>query len=196
MNQNPRLLVPVYVSTMLLSACLLFLVQPMFARMALPLLGGTPAVWAIAMAFFQGALLGGYAYAHLLKKYVAPRQAVILHLVLMVGAWFFLPVHVEAALAPQGGTGAGLWLVGLMAKSIGYPFFFLSATAPLLQSWFARTTHANADNPYFLYSASNIGSIGALILYPFIIEPRLGLAMQAKLWSVGYGVLMLSLIHI
>ena len=193
MNQQPRLLVPIYVSTMLLSACLLFLVQPMFARMALPLLGGTPAVWAIAMLFFQAALLGGYAYAHLLKKFVGPQQAVILHLILMAGSWFFLPVHVEAALAPQGGTGAGLWLVGLMAKSIGYPFFFLSATAPLLQSWFARTTHQNADNPYFLYSASNIGSIGALILYPFIIEPRLGLAMQAKMWSVGYGVLMLGI---
>ena len=193
MNQQTRLLVPIYVCTMLLSACLLFLVQPMFARLALPLLGGTPAVWAIAMLFFQAALLGGYAYAHLLKKFVGPQQAVLLHLVLMAGSWFFLPVHIDQALAPQGGTGAGLWLVGLMAKSIGYPFFFLSATAPLLQSWFARTTHQNADNPYFLYSASNIGSIGALLLYPFIIEPTLGLAMQAKIWSVGYGVLMLCI---
>src|SRR5664279_2234219 len=145
---------------MLLSACLLFLVQPMFARMALPLLGGTPAVWAIAMLFFQAALLGGYAYAHVLKTYVSARVAVFLHLCFMAGSWFFLPVHVQQALAPQGGTGAGLWLVGLMAQSIGYPFFFLSATAPLLQSWFARTTHQNANNPYFLYSASNIGSIG------------------------------------
>ncbi len=193
MNQNLRLLVPIYVSTMLLSACLLFLVQPMFARMALPLLGGTPAVWAIAMCFFQGVLLGGYAYAHLLKRYLGPQQAVILHIFLMAGAWFFLPVHVELSLAPQGGAGAGLWLVGLMAKSIGYPFFFLSATAPLLQSWFARTTHLNADNPYFLYSASNIGSIGALFLYPFIVEPTLGLAMQAKIWSIGYLVLMVGI---
>ena len=193
MNQQTRYLVPVYVCTMLLSACLLFLVQPMFARMALPLLGGTPAVWAIAMLFFQAALLGGYAYAHMLKSFVGSRAAVPLHLALMAGGWFFLPVHVEQALAPQGGSVAGLWLIGLMAKSIGYPFFFLSATAPLLQSWFARTTHQSAANPYFLYSASNIGSIGALILYPFIIEPTLGLAIQSKLWSIGYGLLMVGI---
>ncbi len=193
MTHQTRLLVPIYVATMLLSACLLFLVQPMFARMALPLLGGTPAVWAIAMLFFQAALLGGYAYAHVLKTYVSARVAVFLHLCFMAGSWFFLPVHVQQALAPQGGTGAGLWLVGLMAQSIGYPFFFLSATAPLLQSWFARTTHQNANNPYFLYSASNIGSIGALLLYPFILEPTLGLAMQARLWSYGYGLLMLAI---
>ena len=193
MSKQTRFLVPIYVSTMLLSACLLFLVQPMFARMALPLLGGTPAVWAIAMLFFQAALLGGYAYAHVLKSFVSARAAVVLHLILMAGGWFFLPVHVEQALAPQGGTVAGLWLVGLMAKSIGYPFFFLSATAPLLQSWFARTTHQNAASPYFLYSASNIGSIGALLLYPFVVEPTLGLMVQARLWSLGYGLLMLGI---
>ncbi|MDE2445410.1 MAG: hypothetical protein KGO94_04470, partial [Alphaproteobacteria bacterium] len=147
-------LVPAYVVTMLLSASLLFLVQPMFARMALPLLGGTPAVWAIAMCFFQAVLLGGYCYAHLLKKYLAPAVAVPLHVGLMALAWFSLPVSLPMADVPTGGATAGIWLVGLMAKSIGYPFFFISATAPLLQSWFARTTHKDAANPYFLYSAS------------------------------------------
>ncbi len=195
LQDQTRLLVPIYICTMLLSACLLFLVQPMFARMALPLLGGTPAVWAIAMCFFQLVLLGGYAYAHLLKKFLGPQQAVLLHLFLMAGSWFFLPVHVSLGTDTQNvsGSGAGLWLVGLMAKSIGYPFFFLSATAPLLQSWFARTTHRAADNPYFLYSASNVGSIGALIIYPFIVEPNMGLAMQAKVWSFGYAALMLGI---
>jgi hypothetical protein len=182
-------LVPAYVATMLFSACLLFLVQPMFARMALPLLGGTPAVWAIAMCFFQAVLLGGYCYAHLLKKYLAPAHAVILHLILMAAAWMSLPVNLPPSAVPAGGATAGLWLIGLMAKSIGYPFFFLSATAPLLQSWFARTTHTNAANPYFLYSASNIGSLGALIAYPFIVEPLVGLRMQALLWSGGFMVL-------
>lgn len=186
-------LVPVYVVTMLLSASLLFLVEPMFARMALPLLGGTPAVWAIALCFFQAALLGGYVYAHLLNKHAGPQAAAAIHLVLMAGGWFFLPVHIEASAVPDSGAVAGLWLVAMMAKSIGYPFFFLSATAPLLQSWFARTIHPNADNPYFLYSASNIGSIGALILYPFLVEPNLGLAMQARLWSIGYGLLMVGI---
>jgi hypothetical protein len=182
-------LVPAYVSTMLLSACLLFLVQPMFARMALPLLGGTPAVWAIAMCFFQAMLLGGYCYAHLLKRFMAPAHAVGLHITLMALAWFSLPVDLPPTAVPAGGATAGLWLIGLMAKSIGYPFFFLSATAPLLQSWFARTTHSNAANPYFLYSASNIGSLGALIAYPFVVEPLLGLRMQAMLWSGGFMLL-------
>lgn len=188
-TRNPTTLMPVYVATMLLSASLLFLVQPMFARMALPLLGGTPAVWAIAMCFFQAALLGGYCYAHLLKKYLPPAQAVVLHIVLMALAWFFLPVNLPPSAVPAGGATAGLWLIGLMAKSIGYPFFFLSATAPLLQSWFARTTHRDAANPYFLYSASNIGSLSSLIAYPFLVEPLLGLHNQALLWSIGFGIL-------
>lgn len=186
-------LMPIYVSTMLLSASLLFLVQPMFARMALPLLGGTPAVWAIAMCFFQGVLLGGYCYAHLLKKFLAPSHAVVLHIILMALAWFFLPVNLPPSAVPQGGATAGLWLIGLMAKSIGYPFFFLSATAPLLQSWFARTSHKDAANPYFLYSASNIGSLSSLIAYPFIVEPLLGLRNQAFLWSIGFGLLALCI---
>ncbi len=187
--RTTRILVPAYVVTMLFSAGLMFLVQPMFARMALPLLGGTPAVWAIAMVFFQGLLLGGYAYAYLLKKYVPPLFAVPLHVVLMAGAIFSLPVSLPAAEVPAGGATAGIWLIGLMAKAIGYPFFFLSATAPLLQSWFARTTHKDAGNPYFLYSASNIGSLGSLIAYPFIVEPLLGLGIQSQLWSIGYGAL-------
>ncbi len=188
-----NLLVPGYVATMLFSACLLFLVQPMFARMALPLLGGTPAVWAIAMCFFQAVLLGGYAYAHFLRKYVAPRTAVQLHVTLMALGWLALPVSIPAAEVPAGGATAGIWLIGLMARDIGYPFFFLSATAPLLQSWFARTTHPSAFSPYFLYSASNIGSIGALILYPFIVEPLLGLHSQSLLWSIGYGILTIAI---
>lgn len=185
-HQKTKLLVPAYVTTMLLSASLLFLVQPMFARMALPLLGGTPAVWAIAMCFFQAVLLGGYCYAHLLKKFVPPVYAVPLHVGLMALAWFSLPVNLPMADVPAGGATAGLWLIGLMAKAIGYPFFFISATAPLLQSWFARTTHKDAANPYFLYSASNIGSLGALIAYPFVVEPLLGLHNQALLWSFGF----------
>jgi hypothetical protein len=185
-HPNTRLLVPAYVATMLLSAALLFLVQPMFARMALPLLGGTPAVWAIAMCFFQAVLLGGYCYAHLLKKFVPPLFAVPLHVGLMALAWFSLPVNLPMADVPAGGASAGLWLIGLMAKAIGYPFFFISATAPLLQSWFARTAHKDAANPYFLYSASNIGSLGALVAYPFVVEPLLGLHNQALLWSFGF----------
>jgi hypothetical protein len=116
-----------------------------------------------------------------------------LHLALMALAWFSLPVSLAAEAVPNGGLTAGLWLIGLMAKSIGYPFFFLSATAPLLQSWFARTTHRDAGNPYFLYSASNIGSLGALIAYPFIVEPLVGLHLQAQLWSIGFFILLAAI---
>lgn len=184
-----RLLVPAYVATMLLSAALLFLVQPMIARMALPLLGGTPAVWAIAMCFFQAVLLGGYAYAHLLNRYLSPAAAAGLHVALMGMGWFTLPPHILGGDVPLGGATAGVALAGVFATAIGYPFFFVSATAPLLQSWFARTSHRDAGSPYFLYSASNIGSLGALVAYPFVIEPAVGLKAQALLWSAGYMVL-------
>jgi hypothetical protein len=192
-ENTSKILVPGYVATMLLSSGLLFLVQPMFARMALPLLGGTPAVWAIAMCFFQAVLLGGYCYAHVLKRFLSPSHAILLHLCLMALSWFSLPVHLEVNSIPTEGATAGLWLIGLMAKSIGYPFFFLSATAPLLQSWFARTTHRDAGNPYFLYSASNIGSLGSLVAYPFVVEPFLGLKMQALYWSFGFAILVIAI---
>jgi preprotein translocase subunit SecG len=192
-ENTSKILVPSYVATMLLSSGLLFLVQPMFARMALPLLGGTPAVWAIAMCFFQAVLLGGYCYAHALKRFLNPSHAILLHLCLMALSWFSLPVHLEVSSIPTEGATAGLWLIGLMAKSIGYPFFFLSATAPLLQSWFARTTHRDAGNPYFLYSASNIGSLGSLVAYPFVVEPFLGLKMQALYWSFGFTILVIAI---
>lgn len=186
-------LVPVYVATMLLSASLLFLVQPMIARMALPLLGGTPAVWAIAMCFFQAVLLGGYAYAWALNRYLKPVQAVGFHVALMAASWFALPVELAAGGVPMGGATAGLSLIALFATSVGYPFFFLSATAPLLQSWFARTSHGDAQNPYFLYSASNIGSLGALVAYPFLIEPAIGLHRQSILWGAGFMVLVAAI---
>jgi hypothetical protein len=192
-ENNSKILVPCYVATMLLSSGLLFLVQPMFARMALPLLGGTPAVWAIAMCFFQAVLLGGYCYAHVLKRFLKPSHAILLHLFLMALSWLSLPVHLEVSSIPPEGATAGLWLIGLMTKSIGYPFFFLSATAPLLQSWFARTTHRDAGNPYFLYSASNIGSLGSLVAYPFVVEPFLGLKMQALYWSFGFAILVIAI---
>ncbi len=188
-----RLAVTPFVAAMALSAALLFAVQPMFARMCLPLLGGSTSVWAIAMGFFQTMLLAGYAYAHFSNRWLPPRMAVMIHLGLLVFAAALLPVAAPQASGNTDTSQAGLWLFWIFAKSIGFPFFVLSATAPLLQSWFARTSHRSAANPYFLYAASNIGSIGALLAYPSLIEPMAGLASQSAAWKAGYCILVAAI---
>jgi len=174
-----------YAATLFVSALLLFSIQPMFAKMVLPKLGGAPAVWSVAMVFFQTVLLGGYAYAHLLNRLLPPGRAVMLHLLLVGVTAMTLPI----AIAPDWGAppldGTALWLFGLFAASIGLPFFTLSASAPLLQSWFAVSGHRQAGNPYVLYAASNLGSFAALFAYPVVIEPFLTLKTQAAAWSIG-----------
>lgn len=179
----------VFAAALGLSAGLMFAVQPMFSKMALPLLGGSPGVWNTAVAFFQAALLTGYLYAHALSRFGGvARQAAIHGVVLSLGA-LALPISVSHALgAPPEGFPA-LWLIGLFAVSLGAPFFAISATAPLLQSWYARTRRADAGDPYHLYAASNLGSLAALVAYPLLIEPTLALGTQAQSWSWGYGLL-------
>lgn len=178
----------VYTAAIFTSAFLLFLVQPMFSRMVLPLLGGTPAVWNTCMLFFQAALLGGYLYAHLGARYLGVRRQAAAHVVLLAAAALMLPVSVAGA-APRGGEAPIPWLLWLMATTVGLPFLVLSATGPMLQKWFAGTGHPGARNPYWLYAASNLGSMLALLGYPFVMEPRLRLAEQSGTWAVGYGVL-------
>jgi hypothetical protein len=178
-----------YAATLFVSALLLFSIQPMFAKMVLPKLGGAPAVWSVAMVFFQTVLLGGYAYAHLLNRLLLPGRAVMFHLLLVGVTAMMLPI----AIAPGWGAppldGTALWLFGLFAVSIGLPFFTLSASAPLLQSWFAASGHKQAGNPYVLYAASNLGSFAALFAYPVIVEPFLTLKTQTAAWSIGFALL-------
>jgi hypothetical protein len=178
-----------YAATLFVSALLLFSIQPMFAKMVLPKLGGAPAVWSVAMVFFQTVLLGGYAYAHLLNRLLPPGRAVMFHLLLVGATAMMLPI----AIAPGWGAppldGTALWLFGLFAASIGLPFFTLSASAPLLQSWFAASGHRQASNPYVLYAASNLGSFAALFAYPVVIEPFLTLKTQTAAWSIGFALL-------
>ncbi|MCB0069715.1 MAG: hypothetical protein KDD77_21275, partial [Caldilineaceae bacterium] len=145
----------VFAGTLFLSALLLFSVQPMFAKMVLPRLGGSPSVWAVSMCFFQAVLLAGYCYAHALNRLVAPRLAPAVHLALVAVAVLALPISVSASEPPAG--DAYLWLIGTLALGVGLPFFAVSANAPLLQAWFARTGHPHAADPYFLYGASNLG---------------------------------------
>lgn len=180
---------PVFASALFLSAFLIFAVQPMFAKMVLPLLGGAPAVWNTAMVFFQASLLAGYLYAHLLAKKVPSGLQPILHLAVMAGGASFLPFAVNLGFLPQPDAPLAPAVIVLFAVSIGFPFFALSANAPLLQAWFARSGHKDSEDPYFLYGASNVGSVLALLAYPVIIEPFLATKMQAFAWAMGYGLL-------
>jgi hypothetical protein len=178
-----------YSATLFLSAALLFVLELMFGKFLLPTLGSTPQVWIASMLFFQAALLGGYMYAHLLTRRVAPRTQAIAHVALVVIALIVLPVGVPSdARLPESGNPV-LWQLGLMAITIGLPFFALASSAPLIQRWLAQSGHPRAADPYFLYRASNAGSVVGLVSYPLIIEPLLGLEAQGLWWTVGYVLL-------
>ena len=186
-----RFTLSLFAATLFSSALLLFAVQPMFTKMVLPILGGTPSVWSVAMVFFQGALLAGYAYAHLLARTLPVGRAALVHLGVLAVAALTLPIGIAAGFGMPPSHGVGLWLVGLFAASIGLPFVALAASAPLLQSWFAASGHRQAHNPYILYAASNLGSFAALLAYPLAIESLLTLRAQAWVWSVGFALLAL-----
>lgn len=175
------------------SACLVFTVQPMVAKLVLPTLGGSPSVWNASMVFFQTALLVGYGYAHLLQRITALRTQVAIHLLLLAAAALFLPLRISGALGDPDPSAPTAWLLGTLVVSVGAPFAVLSATAPLLQAWFARVRagHADGKNPYVLYAASNLGSFLALLAYPVLIEPLASLSGQRWGWSGGYGLFVL-----
>ncbi len=177
--------------TMFLSAVLLFSVEPMVAKMTLPLVGGSPAVWGTCMVFFQAALLGGYAYAHATTSWLGVRRQAILHAGLILLPLFVLPIGItlDAARSLPPADNPSGWLLGLLLAKVGLPFFAVSTSAPLLQRWFASTTHPAAADPYFLYGASNLGSLLALLAYPAVLEPSLRLAQQSGAWATGYGLL-------
>lgn len=186
--------------TMFVSALLLFLVQPMIGKMVLPLLGGTPAVWNTCMVFYQGLLLAGYYYAHKSTSGMAVKKQTTLHAGIMLAAFAVLligaaltannsPIPIVKSLSPQGDNYPFFGVIVLLAVAIGLPFFVVSTSAPLLQKWFAETGHPSSKDPYFLYAASNFGSLLALIAYPAIVEPNLRLVWQAWVWAIGYGIL-------
>ncbi|MEG3122675.1 fused MFS/spermidine synthase [Sphingomonas sp. GB1N7] len=176
-----------FVAAILAGSFLLFLVQPMVARMALPRLGGAPAVWNSAMLVYQALLLGGYAYAHWLGRLSARRQALV-HLAVLVAAMLWLPLHLSAMQLPADAAPA-LWVPWLLAASIGPLFFAISAQAPLLQRWFSVSS--DGADPYALYAASNFGSFGGLIAYPLLVEPMLAVRWQSWLWTAGYAIVVL-----
>src|SRR5947207_7686738 len=186
-----RLVLVVYTASIFVIALLLVSVQPLFTKMVLPRLGGSPAVWSVAMVFFQSLLLGGYAYAHFLMQLRNRAIPVAIHLVLLAVAMLTLPLSISSGWGDPPTSGYALWLLGLFAVSIGLPFFALAANNPLLQAWFVRTGHPNGPDPYFLYASSNIGSFLALLSYPVLLEPIFTLRTQNLIWTGGYGLLIL-----
>lgn len=185
-----RAAAPVFVLALFSSAALIFVLQPLFGRMVTPMLGGSPQVWNTSMAFFQAALLAGYLYAHVLARVKDLRLQAMIHVAVLAAAWLVLPVHVSSALGAPSSEHPSLWLIGVLALSVGAPFAAASATAPLLQAWYARTGRADAHDPYYLYAASNLGSFVGLLAYPILIEPLLGAQAQSQAWSVGYIVVL------
>ena len=164
-------------------ATLVFLIQPVAARLVLPLFGGSQAVWTTSMLFFQAVLLAGYGYSHLAARFL--RRAPLVHAVLLALPLLALPIGGHLA-APPDGFPVSLWLLGVLAVSVGAPFAMVTTASPMLQHWFSRTGHRSAADPYFLYAAGNAGSLLALVAYPLLVEPRLTLAEQTRLWTAGY----------
>jgi hypothetical protein len=181
-------LVAVFSGTLFLSAFLMFLIEPMIARMVLPLLGGAASVWNTCLVFFQALLLCGYAYAHASTSRLGVRRHAIIHVCVVLVPLFVLPVRLANGAPPPTQNPVG-WLLLALLMSVGLPFFVLSTSAAVLQKWYAATGDEGSRDPYFLYAASNLGSFVALIAYPLVVERMLPLRQQAQVWTAGYAVL-------
>ncbi len=187
-HQNDRnlSLIFLFAATMFTSATLMFVLQPMFGKILLPLLGGSPSVWNTCMVFYQSILFLGYLYAHYLSVGTSRRHQIIIHAGIMLLSFLVLPLALPENAAPPTTSNPTWWLLWVLLLAIGLPFFVVSTTAPLLQKWFSQVGHHTSHDPYYLYTASNAGSLLALLSYPFIIEPNIGLEQQKILWSIGY----------
>ena len=177
---------PVYGGAIFLAAALVFLVQPLAAKMLLPRFGGTPAVWAVSLVFFQAVLLAGYTFAHLSLRFLPLRAQPLLQLGVLAAPLALLPIVIPDA--ATAGDRPTLGLLGALAVAVGAPFFAVTTASPVLQRWFAASGHGAGADPYFLYAASNAGSLIGLLAYPLVLEPTLTLGEQSRLWLLGYGV--------
>jgi hypothetical protein len=177
--------------SMFLSAALLFVVEPMIGKMLMPLLGGTPAVWNTCLVFFQAVLLAGYLYAHAALRFLGRKVQIAVHLALVAAPLLIsgmLPPHLPAGWEPPVESNPVGWVLLLLLVVVGFPFFALSSTTSMMQRWFADSGRADAADPYFLYAASNAGSLLGLLAYPLLLEPLLRLHTQSRLWSTAYAV--------
>jgi SAM-dependent methyltransferase len=190
--QSDRLLAGVFVVAVFLSSTLLFLVQPLVARLLLPLAGGSSALWNTAMVFFQVTLLFGYAYAHGSLGRVGTRRHPFLQAPLLLVPLLVLPLGVPDGWTLPSDVSPSLWVLGVLALVVGLPFFALATTSPTLQVWFSATDHPRAADPYFLYAAGNVGSVLALLGYPLVLEPLFSLQTQTRIWAFGYVLFVLA----
>lgn len=174
-----------FAATILLGAFLLFQVQPLFSKLILPWFGGSPAVWTTCLLFFQTVLLAGYAYAHALSYVQSAWRQNLVHLTLAALALLLLPITPVDSWKPPDGTHAVWRILLLLTRYVGFPYFLLAATSPLVQAWFTAV-YANRS-PYRLYALSNLGSLGGLVSYPFLVEPALTTQRQGWLWSLAFG---------
>lgn len=175
----------VFAITIFLSAFLLFEVQPLIGKYILPWFGGSPTVWTVCMLFFQTLLFGGYAYAHMTTHFVPLKPQMILHAALLVAAACLLPITPGEGWKPVNGGDPTWRIVLLLGACIGMPYFILSSTGPLLQAWFSRAFPDRS--PYRLYALSNLGSLIALVSYPFVFDPKFGADRQTVIWSFVFG---------
>jgi len=175
-----------YSLTLFLNAALMFIIEPMVAKMILPLLGGSPAVWIACLLFFQGYLLIGYAYAHYGSWWLGIKRHAWVHLGLVFAGALTLPIALPKQLFSIPTENPTPLVLGTLTLAIGFPFFVITAGTPLLQKWFSQCQHSAARDPYFLYAASNSGSLVGLLAYPILLEPNLTLAQQGSYWFYGY----------
>jgi hypothetical protein len=177
--------------TLFLSGALMFVVEPMFAKMALPKLGGTPAVWNVCIMCYQALLLAGYSFSHALARRLTSRLTSLLHMSLVFGVFLALPIRLPGILNSPLRSNPTLWLITLLVLGLGLPFFVLSTYSSILQTWYASTSRMAARDPYVLYSASSLGNVIGLCVYLLIMEPHFGLTQQSRLWEWGYAILAL-----
>ncbi len=189
-NFDRRLsLIILFAGTLFISASLMFVLQPLFGKLLLPLLGGSPAVWNTCMVFYQSLLFLGYLYAHFLSTRVNQRRQIMIHAAIIMISLLALPVALPENIAPPTDSNPTFWLCWTLFLAIGLPYFVISTTSPLVQKWFANIGHHTSHDPYYLYAASNAGSLLALLSYPFLLEPAIGLSLQKTSWSLGYLIL-------
>ncbi len=192
-NRNLAIIL-LFAITLFISASLMFIVQPMFGKSLLPLLGGSPAVWNTCMVFYQTILFLGYLYAHYITTYIKQHRQIQIHAAVIIISFLALPLAIPGNTIPPTDSNPTLWLMWVLLLAIGLPFFVVSTTSTLLQKWFSSIGHHTSDDPYYLYAASNSGSLLALLSYPFLIEPNIGLTTQKILWSGGYVLLCLLIL--
>ena len=190
-NNRNLLLILLFSGTLFISATLMFVLQPMFGKTLLPMLGGSPAVWNTCMVFYQTILFLGYLYAHFLSSKFSTLRQVQIHIVLIAISLIALPIALPENTLPPSDSDPTFWIMWTLLLAIGLPFFVVSTTSPLLQKWFSGIGHHTSEDPYYLYAASNAGSMIALLSYPFFLEPNIGLLDQKTFWSVGFGFLCL-----